>query len=166
MLKNFLNNASINAKKYSFLKEIQDKYAPKGSMGKAISYILERTDTLPKYLDVVEGTPDNNTAERIAKDLAVSRKNWLFSSTVDGADTSCFLYSLIESAKANNIKSQDYLEYIFRFGPQAKTEEELDSLLPWNVDLSKIEELKVLRNEAKPKPDRTESYVFNGLNGG
>lgn len=151
---------------FSFLKEIQDKYAPKGSMGKAISYILERTDTLPKYLDVVEGTPDNNTAERIAKDLAVSRKNWLFSSTVDGADTSCFLYSLIESAKANNIKSQDYLEYIFRFGPQAKTEEELDSLLPWNVDLSKIEELKVLRNEAKPKPDRTESYVFNGLNGG
>lgn len=149
---------------FDFLREIQFKYSPKGVMGKAISYILDRTDTLPMYLEVCESTPDNNAAERIAKELAVSRKNWLFSNTIDGADATCFMYSLIESAKLNNINVIDYLEYIFRFGPIANTKEELEALLPWNVDFSKLEEIKELKKNARPDLSRTTSYTF-GLNG-
>ncbi len=147
---------------FGFANSIKFKY-PEGAMSKAINYLLERQDTLPNYLDVVEATPDNNAAERVAKAFAISRKNWLFSQTVDGADASCFMYSVIESAKANNMNPFDYLELLFTFGPSAKTEEEMEALLPWNADISRLSGIREARAKAETDPHRTEPYVFSGL---
>lgn len=147
---------------FSFADSIKFKYA-EGPMKKALNYLLERQDTLPNYLDVVEASPDNNAAERVAKAFATGRKNWLFSQTVDGADASCFMYSAIESAKANNLNPFDYMELLFTFGPSAKTEKEMESLLPWNADISRLSEIREARANAVADPHRTEPYVFTGL---
>lgn len=147
---------------FTFANSIRFKY-PEGAMKKAITYLLERQDTLPNYLDVVEATPDNNAAERVAKAFATGRKNWLFSQTVDGADASCFMYSAIESAKANNLNPFDYMELLFTFGPSAKTEEEMEALLPWNADISRLSEIRGVRANATAEPHKTEPYVFSGL---
>lgn len=147
---------------FTFANSIKFKY-PEGAMKKAITYLLERQDTLPNYLDVVEATPDNNAAERVAKAFATGRKNWLFSQTVDGADASCFMYSAIESAKANNLNPFDYMELLFTFGPSAKTEEQMEALLPWNADISSLSEIREARANATVEPHKTEPYVFSGL---
>jgi len=147
---------------FAFVSSLTGKYS-EGAMSKAINYILDRKSILPNYLECVESTPDNNASERIAKAFATGRKNWLFSQTVDGADASCFLYSVIESAKVNNISPLDYLEFIFTFGPVAKTEEDFSGLLPWNADLSRLDVIKEARKNAAADTQRTTPYIFTGL---
>lgn len=146
---------------FSFANSLRFKY-PEGAMSKGLNYILERQDSLPGYLDYVEGTPDNNASERIAKAFATGRKNWLFSQTVNGADASCFFYSVIESAKANGLKPRDYLEFILTFGPVSKTDEELEALLPWNADLTRIKDIQEARKHAEPDTQRKTPYIFSG----
>lgn len=146
---------------FSFANSIRFKY-PEGAMSKGLNYLLERQDSLPGYLDYVEGTPDYNASERIAKAFATGRKNWLFSQTINGADASCFFYSVIEGAKANGLKPRDYLEFILTFGPVAKTDEELEALLPWNADLSRIKDIQEARKHAAPETQRKTPYIFSG----
>lgn len=133
-----------------------------GAKAKAAAYIQNYHDPLMKYLEVAEAFPDNNTSERNAKAYATGRKNWLFSKSVDGVDASCFYYSMIETAKANNIKPELYLEYLLTYGPSTDRKD-YDSLLPWNADLKKIEALHQLRDQAKPDPDRKEPYILTGF---
>ena len=78
---------------------------------------------------------DNNPAENAIRPFVLGRKNWLFSATVPGAHASANLYSLIETAKANNLEPYSYLKYVFTELPMVKDQREIETLLPWNVNL-------------------------------
>lgn len=56
---------------------------------------------------------DNNAVERVIKPFVIGRKNWLFANTTKGARASATIYSIIETAKANNLKIEMYLCYLF-----------------------------------------------------
>jgi len=75
-------------------------------------------------------TPDNNKIENAIRPFAVGRKNWLFSNTPRGARSSACFYSLIESAKANDLEPYYYLRYIFEKIPGCTNKEEFRNLLP------------------------------------
>ena len=120
---------------FETIEKIRTHYAPSGAMGKAISYIDTYKAYLTTYLEVVEATPSNNVCERIAKTFSIGRKNWLFAQSIDGADASAFFYSLIETAKLAQVSPSEYLEYVCTFGPYCTTDEQWESLLPWNIDL-------------------------------
>jgi len=62
-----------------------------------------------------------------------NRKNWLFSQSQAGAQTSAHLYSLIETAKANGLEPFDYLKTVFSQLPAADSVEAIEALLPWKV---------------------------------
>lgn len=128
----------------------------------AISYLLEYEKFLYTYLESVECTPDNNECERRAKAFATGRKNWLFSNTIDGADTSCFFYSLIETAKACGVNPERYLEYVLTYGPYAQ-KEDYGKLLPWNADLDAIGKSVEARINAAADPERNEDYILTGF---
>jgi len=66
----------------------------------------------------------------------MGRKAWMFAGSGDGARSSCFMYSLIETAKANKINPEDYLRCLFEKAPYAETEEDWDCLLPWNIEIT------------------------------
>jgi hypothetical protein len=66
------------------------------------------------------------------------RKNWLFSGHPRGAEASAFLYSLIETAKANGLKPYLYMRYLFDQLPLAKTEENYRNLLPPYLDAARL----------------------------
>ena len=68
---------------------------------------------------------------------------------------------MVETAKENGLNPEDYIEYILTYGPSTP-KEQYDSLLPWNVDLSRIEKLHAAKAIAKPDPTRTEPYIFTG----
>jgi hypothetical protein len=72
-------------------------------------------------------------AERAIKPFVMGRKNWMMSGSVDGAASSCQLYSLIETAKANGKNPYNYLKYIFEQAPLVKSEDDWLQLLPWNL---------------------------------
>ncbi len=72
-------------------------------------------------------------AENSIRPFVIGRKNWLFSGTPEGADASALLYSLIETAKANNLEPYAYLRYIFEMLPTASSLEDYEALLPWKV---------------------------------
>jgi transposase len=75
----------------------------------------------------------NVLAENAIRPLAVGRRNWMFADTPRGARASAYCYSLIETAKANGVKPQAYLEYVLARIGSANSEEKLEALLPWNV---------------------------------
>jgi transposase len=64
----------------------------------------------------------------------VGRKNWLFSGTPKGASASATLYSIIESAKANNLEPYRYLRFLFEKIPFASSEDDYKSLLPNRIE--------------------------------
>jgi hypothetical protein len=73
----------------------------------------------------------------------IGRKNWLFNQTPRGADASALLYSLVQTAVANNLEPFDYLKYLLTEIPKLGRHyepEELDQFLPWNLT-EKIEHL-------------------------
>jgi len=103
---------------------------PKSLLGKAVNYTLNQWQRLLVYLDHAEMTPDNNLAENAIRPFVVGRKNWLFAGTIEGAQASSCLYSLVESAKSNGLEPYAYLRYIFEKLPFAETKEDYARLLP------------------------------------
>ncbi len=100
-------------------------------LGKAIKYTLGQWPKLIRYVEDGHLSIDNNRAERAIKPLVIGRKNWLFSDAPKGADASAMLYSIIETAKANDLIVYDYLVKCMK--ELAKSEPDIDSLLPWHI---------------------------------
>ena len=63
----------------------------------------------------------------------VGRRAWLFSDTPAGANASAAIYSLVETAKANGLDPYAWLRRVLRDLPAAKTVEDVEALLPWNL---------------------------------
>ena len=96
-------------------------------------HTLKQWNRLLVYLEHGDTTPDNNLAENAIRPFVIGRKNWLFSGTPEGAQASACLYSLIETAKANNLEPYKYFRYLLEKLPFISSETELASLLPMNL---------------------------------
>ncbi len=107
---------------------------PKTALGMALSYLIDHWSRLVRYLDDGRVEIDNNGVENAIRPFVVGRKGWLFSSSVRGVKSSANLYSLIETAKANGLEPFTYLRHLFTELPTAKTVDDYENLLPWNVD--------------------------------
>ena len=118
-----------------WLQETKPGITPTSLMGKALTYLDNQWSYLTAYLDHGAAAIDNNKAERAIRPFVIGRKNWLFANSVKGAKASSTLYSIVETAKANNIEPWHYFNHVFKELPNATTVEEIEALLPWNVDL-------------------------------
>jgi transposase len=101
---------------------------------KALTYLNNQWHKLIRYTENGAWPIDNNLAENSIRAFVVGRKNWLFAATAQGAKASANLYSLVETAKANDIEPSAYLKTVFTLLPQAKTVEDVEALLPWNIN--------------------------------
>ena len=96
---------------------------PRSKLGEAISYSLKQRKYLENYLLDGRLEISNNRAERSIKPFVIGRKNWLFSNTPKGADASAVIYSLIETAKENDLNPFPYLQYLFEQLPNVEMSE-------------------------------------------
>ena len=84
---------------------------------------------------------DNSEAERKIRNFVISRKNFVLIDTVNGANASAILFSLAETAKANNLRPYEYFKYLLEEIPVHmddiidKFNDHLEKLLPWSEDL-------------------------------
>jgi transposase len=114
----------------------------KGSLDKAIAYTLNQWDALTYYVQNGDVAIDNNAAERQIKPFAVGRKNWLFMGSPEGAKAAAILYSLIETAKLNDVNPEGYLKAVLEHKIDETNQSLIESLMPWTIKI----------HEAYPKP--------------
>lgn len=106
----------------------------KSSTAKAIAYALNHQAALKRFLEDGRIEIDNNAGERSLRSIAVGRKNWLFAGSDNGGHTAANIFSLIETAKLNNINPWKYLRHVLGV-IQDYNSTKLAELLPWNVTL-------------------------------
>ena len=111
---------------------------PKGKTGEALAYLHKNWDKLTVYVTDGRLAIDNNPVENAIRPFAIGRKNWLFSSSQAGAKASAMLYSIIETAKANDLEPYTYLRTLFTRLPVCETVEDFEKLLPWQADLEAL----------------------------
>jgi transposase len=116
-----------------WLDKSLSQVAPKTALGKALYYLDSQWLRLINYMQSGDYPIDNNAAENAIRPFVIGRKNWLFSTSQQGATSSANLYSLIETAKANGLEPYAYLKRVFAELPNATTLEQIESLLPWNL---------------------------------
>jgi transposase len=98
----------------------------------AIRYSLSRWEALCRYRDDGRAEIDNNAAERALRTIALGRKNHLFAGADTGGERAAGIYSLIGTAKLNDIDPEAYLRYVLeRIAEHPITK--VQDLLPWNV---------------------------------
>lgn len=107
--------------------------SPKSRLETAVKYILDRKQSFLNILKDGHLELSNNSAERGIKPFVIARKNFLFSNTENGAESSAMIFSIIQTAIANGLKAREYLEKLITEIPENPTEEELEKLLPWNI---------------------------------
>lgn len=121
-------------KLFAGFRKAYDQLPKKSSTAKAISYALNNQNALMKFLDNGKIEIDNNAAERAMRSIAIGRKNWLFAGSDNGGHTAAIIYSIIETAKLNNINPWKYLQKVLATIQDYKANKIAD-LLPWNIIL-------------------------------
>lgn len=120
-----------------FWSWFEKQHAVKGSrMEKALTYIQNRRSDMMTYLEDGRCSFCNNLSEIEVKPVVLGRKNYLFSDTTAGADSSAAIYSLVETAKANGLNMYHYLWYLLEELPWTDlSEEAFEKYLPWNPEV-------------------------------
>ena len=100
-------------------------------------YLNNQFDKLTIYLEDGNLNIDNNLAENHVRPIALGRKNWLFATSVKGANAIATWYSIIETAKLNGLEPFKYLKYLLKELPiYIRDEKNIEELMPWCIDKS------------------------------
>ena len=110
---------------------------PQSRLGKALQYALNQKEKLLRFLEDGRISLSNNATERNVKTFVMGRKAWLFCDTPKGAHSSASIYSIMQTAIANNLKPFAYLEYVFEHLQNTPKDKVVDyiRLLPWSEEL-------------------------------
>jgi transposase len=106
---------------------------PSGKLGDALSYLLKQWPKLVRYVEDGRLAIDTNLAENAIRPFALGRRNWLFADTVKGAQASASLYSLVQTARANDLEPYAYLRRLFAELPAAQSVADIEALLPFSA---------------------------------
>lgn len=123
---------------FLYLKQHEPTIPKSGQLRKAYTYILNQESYLKVFLEDGDVPMDNNASERAIRSFCIGKKNWQMIDTINGAKASAIIYSIAETAKANNLKPYDYFEYLLSEIPNHMGEKDnsfLEDLLPWSSNL-------------------------------
>ena len=121
---------------FAYLKTIN--VSKKDKFGDAVGYALNQEKYLRVFLTDGDVPIDNNASERAIRGFCIGKKNWQMIDTIHGAKSSAIIYSIVETAKANNLKPFDYVQYLLEEIPKHMNDKDcsfLEDLLPWSEKL-------------------------------
>jgi transposase len=117
---------------HAWLRNMVGRVSAKSEIAGAIGYSLTRWRALTRYLDDGRIEIDNNAAERALRGVSLGRKNYLFMGSDAGGERAAAIYSLVETAKLNELDPEAYLrEVLTRIADHPINR--IDELLPWNI---------------------------------
>ena len=111
---------------------------PTGKLKDAVTYAQNQKAHLCAFLEHGEIEISNNQVENAIRPFVIGRKGWLFADTPQGAEASAIIYSLMETAKANSLRLDDYLLHLLSVLPERAEQRkdfEIDDLLPWSEEM-------------------------------
>ena len=117
-----------------YMVEQRAKLSRGNDAAKGLDYILKRWQAFTRFLDDGRVCLSNNAAERALRGIALGRKSWLFAGSDRGGQRAAAMYSLIVTAKMNNIDPQAWLADVLE-RINSHPNQRLDELLPWNWKL-------------------------------
>lgn len=127
---------------FAWAKKIQNSsQLSKGKTLDGISYCINHEDNLKVFLDNGEVPLDNNATEGALRSFCLHKHTWKLIDTIEGAKSSAIIYSITETAKANNLNPFRYLEYVLSEIMNHQDDRDqgfLDDLLPWSAKLPEI----------------------------
>ena len=135
--------AKLQEKVDAYFEWVKRKYSQvthNSVIGKALAYSINQEKYLRMFLTDGNVPPDNNYAEQAIRPFTIGRKNFVLMESDNGAKASAMLYSLVETAKANNINTYQYLELLLTEIPKHMDDDNLnflDELLPWSPRVQK-----------------------------
>lgn len=122
---------------FAYLKSNERK-ASTAKLKQAVTYALNQEKYLRIFLEDGEVPMNNNASERAIRGFCIGKKNWEMIDTINGATSSAIIYSIAETAKANNLKPYEYFEYLLTQIPAHMDDTDrsfLEDLLPWSPKL-------------------------------
>lgn len=125
---------------FAYLKQNKDKVGKSSKAKEAFTYALNQEPYLKVFLEDGDVPMDNNASERAIRGFCIGKKNWEMIDTIHGANSSAIIYSIAETAKANNLKPYEYFEYLLMEIPKHLEDTNRDflaELLPWAKTLPK-----------------------------
>jgi transposase len=124
-------SAPLVADLEAYMREQCAKLSRRHDLAKAMNYMFKRWGSFTRFLDDGRVCLSNNAAERALRGIALGRKSWLFCGSDRGGRRAAAMYSLIVSAKMNEVDPQAWLaDVLARIA--AHPTHRLDELLPWN----------------------------------
>ena len=125
---------------FAYLKQHESEVGTE-KLKDAFSYALNQEKYLRVFLTDGDVPMDNNASERAIRGFCVGKKNWQMIDTINGAKASAIIYSIAETAKANNLKPYEYFEHLLTEIPKHMDDSDrsfLDDLLPWSEKLPDV----------------------------
>jgi hypothetical protein len=121
----------------------------------AINYSKNQKEFLLMFLKDGNIPIDNGASERHIRAVAIGRKNYLFSDSIDGAEALVIMYTVVETAKANNVNVYYYLKYILEQMPRHMDGTDigfLEAMLPWSPEYREYEQIhtSAIKPESPP----------------
>ena len=123
---------------FAWAKEHQCDTGKKDKTWEGFSYCINNEKYLRLFLEDGEIPIDNSATERAIRPFTVFGKTWKLIDTPSGADASAVMYSIVETAKANNLKVYSYFKLLLEEIPKHMDDTDLrfiDDLLPWSPNV-------------------------------
>jgi transposase len=125
------HSAPLVADLETWMRAERAKLSRHNDVAKAMDYMLNRWTAFTRFLTDGRICLSNNTAERALRTLALGRRSWLFAGSDRGGQRAAMMYSLITTAKMNNVDPQAWLaDILARIANHPA--HRLDELMPWN----------------------------------
>src|ERR1700681_383554 len=124
-------SAPLVADLEAWMREQRAKLSRGNDVAKAMDYMLKRWSAFTRFLDDGRICLSNNAAERGVRGITLGRKSWLFCGSDRGGERAAVMYSLIVTAKMNDIDPQAWLADVLARIAEHPVQR-LDELLPWN----------------------------------
>jgi transposase len=124
-------SAPLVADLEAWMREERARLSRHAPVAKAMDYMLKRWEGFTRFLADGRICLTNNAAERGLRGIALGRKSWLFAGSDRGGERAAVMYTLIVTAKMNNVDPQAWLaDVLARIADHPARR--LDELLPWN----------------------------------
>ena len=132
---------------FVWMKKIKEEnvLSPGSETMEGINYYLNHEKQLKVFLDHGNVPLDNNATEGALRSFCLHKHTWKLIDTVNGAESSALIYSIVETAKANNLNPFRYMEYLLTEMMEHEEETDygfIDKLLPWSEELPEICRIK------------------------
>jgi transposase len=121
-----------------WMKRERARLSRHSDVAKAMDYMLKRVDGYRLFLNDGRICVSNNAAERALRGIALGRKAWLFAGSDRGGERAAIMFTLIQSAKLNDVDPQAWLaDVLARIADHRVTD--LAALLPWSWRATRID---------------------------